>query len=234
MAATVNHPRSLAPAFGPVRQRALRESVFEVLLSAIVRGEMAPDIWSNHQRLAEHLEVSVTPLREALQELAACGIVENQFNRGTIVRPFGPTQLFEIFYVRSLLEAEATRLACPRIDPAVLKELQSQIAGLMSEESPTWAAKVMASDENFHSLIASSCGNQRLKEEIFRYRSLLNSIRRAVADHHYPFTLALPEHLLVIEALLRQQPDEAANRMTDHILSAAKVCSGLLFSEVTV
>jgi DNA-binding GntR family transcriptional regulator len=232
MAATDNLPRSLAPAFGPVRQRALRESVFEVLLSAIVRGEMAPDIWSNHQRLAEHLEVSVTPLREALQDLAACGIVENQFNRGTIVRPFGPTQLFEIFYVRALLEAEATRLACPRIDRTALNELRSQITGLMSEESPTWAAKVMASDENFHSLIASFCGNQRLKEEIFRYRSLLRSIRRAVADHHYPFTLALPEHLVVVEALLRQHPGEAAKGMTDHILSAARVCSGLLFPEV--
>src|SRR5690349_18256637 len=73
--------------FAPVRQRALRESVFETLLSAIVRGEMKPGIWSNHKQLAEHLHISVTPLREALQDLASCGIVENQFNRGTIVRP---------------------------------------------------------------------------------------------------------------------------------------------------
>ncbi|MGH7954236.1 MAG: GntR family transcriptional regulator, partial [Limisphaerales bacterium] len=223
-------PKSATLMFAPVRQRALRESVFEALLLAIVRGDMKPGTWSNHQRLAEHLQVSATPLREALQELAACGIVENQFNRGTIVRPFGPTQLSEIFYVRALLEAEAARLACSRIDHAALTELQSQTSGLITKRSSSsWTAEVISSDDHFHSLIASSCGNQRLKEEIFRYRSLLICIRRAVADHHYPFDLALPEHLAIIEALLRQQPEEAAKAMTRHILSSAKVCSDLLF-----
>jgi DNA-binding GntR family transcriptional regulator len=219
--------------FGPVRQRALRESVFEALLLAIVRGDMKPGTWSNHQRLAEHLQVSVTPLREALQELAACGIVENQYNRGTIVRPFGPTQLSEIFYVRALLEADATRLACPRIDHAALTDIKLQTADLTARESSrNWAAEVIANDDQFHSLIATSCGNQRLKEEILRYRSLLACIRRAIADHRYPFTLALSEHSGIIRALLRGESDDAAKAMTRHILSSAKICSGLLFSEV--
>jgi DNA-binding GntR family transcriptional regulator len=217
---------------GPVRQRALRESVFEVLLLAIVRGQMKPGIWSNHKLLAEQLNVSVTPLREALQELAACGIIENHYNRGTIVRPFGPPQLFEIFQVRAILEAEAARLACDRIDSATLTELKSQATDLISKESSDWTSLVVASDDNFHSSIASFCGNQRLKEEIFRYRSLLTSIRRAVADHHYPFDLALPEHLAVIDALLNHQPAEAASAMNRHILSSAKICSDLLFPEI--
>lgn len=232
-------PRPNAPersasvaALGPVRQRALRESVFEVLLLAIVRGEMTPGIWSNHKLLAEQLHVSVTPLREALQELAACGIIENHYNRGTIVRPFGPAQLFEIFQVRAILEAEATRLASQRIERAVLLELQSQSNDLISKESPDWTSSVIACDDNFHTSIASSCGNQRLKEEIFRYRSLLTSIRRAVADHHYPFDLALPEHLAVIDALLNHQCDEAAAAMSRHILSSAKICSDLMFPEI--
>jgi DNA-binding GntR family transcriptional regulator len=223
---------SALPGFEPIRQRALRESVFEILLSAIVRGEMKPDTWSNHQRLATHLGVSVTPLREALQDLAACGIVENQYNRGTVVRPFGPTQLSEIFYVRAVLEAEATRLAAPLIDRKALTDLQSLTISLMSQESPNWNSEVMAEDDNLHTLVASSSGNNRLKGEIFRYRSLLTCIRRAVAGYHYPFTLALPEHLAVIEALLEQKPEEAAKAMTKHILNSAKVCSGVLFPEV--
>lgn len=226
-----SQPFSKILSFGPVRQRALRESVFEVLLLAIVRGEMKPGIWSNHKLLAEQLHVSVTPLREALQELAACGIIENHYNRGTIVRPFGPEQLSEIFYVRALLEAEAARLACDRMDREVLNELHSETTALMSKPSPDWISSVIASDDKFHTSIASSCGNQRLKEEIFRYRSLLNSIRRAIADHIYPFDLAVPEHLAVIEALMKHQPDEAAKAATRHILSAAKVCSDLLFPQ---
>ncbi|MGH7941591.1 MAG: GntR family transcriptional regulator [Limisphaerales bacterium] len=219
-------------ALGPVRQRALRESVFEVLLLAIVRGQMKPGIWSNHKSLAEQLNVSVTPLREALQELAACGIIENHYNRGTIVRPFGPPQLFEIFQVRAILEAEATRLACERIDAATLTELKTHAIELISKDSADWTSLVVASDDNFHTSVASFCGNQRLKEEIFRYRSLLTSIRCAVADHHYPFDLALPEHVAVIEALSNRQPDEAALAMHRHISSSAKICSDLLFPEI--
>jgi DNA-binding GntR family transcriptional regulator len=225
------HP-SKTLSFGPVRQRALRETVFEVLLLAIVRGEMKPGIWSNHKLLAEQLHVSVTPLREALQELAACGIIENHYNRGTIVRPFGPEQLSELFYVRALLEAEAARLACARMDRTTLRELQSQTTELISKQSPGWISSVIATDDDFHTSIASACGNQRLKEEILRYRSLLASIRRAIADHYYPFDLAMPEHLAIIEALLNHQPDDAAKAMTRHILSAAKVCSDLLFPNV--
>ncbi|HEX3624685.1 MAG TPA: GntR family transcriptional regulator [Verrucomicrobiae bacterium] len=228
---TIESPRQ-ATTLVPVRQRALRESVFEVLLLAIVRGEMKSGIWSNHKILAEQLNVSVTPLREALQELAACGIIENHYNRGTIVRSFGPPQLFEIFQVRAILEGEAARLACDKIDSATLTELKSQATELISKESSDWTSLVVASDDNFHSSIASFCGNQRLKEEIFRYRSLLTSIRRAVADHHYPFDLALPEHLAVIEALLNHKPDEAAQAMNRHILSSAKICSDLLFPEI--
>ncbi|HEX4122094.1 MAG TPA: GntR family transcriptional regulator [Verrucomicrobiae bacterium] len=213
----------------PVRQRALRESVFEVLLSAIVRGEMKPGVWSNHQRLAEHLAVSVTPLREALQELAACGIIESRYNRGTVVRPFGRPQLSEIFYVRALLEAEATRLACSQIDHGALAKLQAKTSDLMAKETPDWSSDVIATDDRLHSLIADSCGNQRLKEEISRYRSLLMSIRRAVADHHYPFIVALPEHLAIIEALLRRDVEQAVEAMKRHILSSAKICGDVLF-----
>jgi DNA-binding GntR family transcriptional regulator len=229
---TEQQPPAKSLSFSPVRQRALRETVFEVLLLAIVRGEMKPGVWSNHKLLAEQLHVSVTPLREALQDLAACGIIENHYNRGTFVRPFGPEQLSELFYVRALLEAEATRLACACMDRAVLSELQSQTVELMSKQPPGWISAVITNDDNFHTSIASACGNQRLKEEIFRYRSLLASIRRAIADHYYPFDLAMPEHLAVIEALLKHHADDAAKAMTRHILSAAKVCSDLLFPNV--
>jgi DNA-binding GntR family transcriptional regulator len=228
---TLDNVKLTRGALEPVRQRALRETIFEAILLAIVRGEMKAGVWSNHKLLAEQLHVSVTPLREALQELAVCGIVENQYNRGTIIRPFGPTQLLEIFHVRSLLEAEATRLACSRIDRGELTQLETRMTNLMGKELPDWNTQVIDLDEYFHVLISTSCGNQRLKDEIFRYRSLLASIRRAVADYHYPFTLALSEHLAVIQALLRHESEEAAKAMTHHILNSAKVCSGVLFPE---
>jgi DNA-binding GntR family transcriptional regulator len=90
----------------------------------------------------------------------------------------------------------------------------------------------LKTDDGIHLLIASSCGNQRLKEEILRYRSLMMCIRRAISQHNFPFELALPEHLAIIDALLHQQPEEAAKAMANHIFNAAKIDSDLLFSEM--
>jgi DNA-binding GntR family transcriptional regulator len=55
------------------------------------------------------------------------------------------------------------------------------------------------------------------------------SIRRAVADHHYPFIVALPEHLAIIEALLRRDVEQAVEATRRHILSSAKICGDVLF-----
>src|SRR3954470_104228 len=88
-------PGNSASVVRPVRQRALREAVFETLLHAIVCGEIKAGDWLSHQKLAERFEVSATPVREAIQVLASFGIVENQHNRGTVVRPFGSLQIEE-------------------------------------------------------------------------------------------------------------------------------------------
>jgi DNA-binding GntR family transcriptional regulator len=68
------------------------------------------------QRLAELYQVSPTPVREALVELASLGLVDLLPNRGAVVRPFGPQEVREISQVRCVLEVEATRCACGRID----------------------------------------------------------------------------------------------------------------------
>ncbi len=210
----------------PVRQRALREAVFETLLNGIVSGEMKAGDWLNHQKLAERFEVSATPVREALQELASFGIVENQHNRGTVVRPFGPKQIEELYSVRALLEAEATRLACTRLNPAQLQEIGARTSELLSSESSAWVTEVPKIDQRLHGLIAEACGNQRLKEEIHRYHVFI----------FIPKTLHLPayksvlvDHMQIIDELVSQHSDNAAKAMLKHLQNSAKACDALLF-----
>jgi DNA-binding GntR family transcriptional regulator len=212
----------------PLRPRALREMVFEVLLQAIVIGEMKAGDWLNHQQLAKRFEVSPTPVREALQQLALFGIVENQHNRGTVIRPFGPTQLEEIYSVRALLEAEATRLACKNLSSIQLQEIRSKTSELLSDESPDWATEAPGIDKMLHDFIAGTCGNQRLKEEIDRYHVFI-FIPKVVP---YPaHRQVLAEHIGIIDELLEQRADAAAKAIHDHIRSGAKLCNSLLFPD---
>lgn len=209
----------------PVRQRALREVVFETLLHAIVKGELKSGEWLNHQRLASQFAVSATPVREALQELVSFGIVENQHNRGTLVRPFGPRQLEEIYSVRALLEAEATRLACPHLDGIQLRKLRTQTCDLLKNDS-AWPTEVPKVDKALHAMIINACGNQRLKEEISRYHVFIEIPR---TPQHEAHALVLEEHLEIIDSLIQRNPESAAHAMRQHIESAARSCNSLLF-----
>jgi DNA-binding GntR family transcriptional regulator len=224
------HLSNAAPLDGsfvqPLRPRALREMVFEILLQAIVRGEIKEGDWLNHQQLATRFDVSPTPVREALQQLALFGIVENQHNRGTVVRPFGPTQIEEIYYVRALLEADATRLACKKLDSTRLAEIKSETARLSTNESPEWITEVPKVDKQLHQFIAETCGNNRLKEEIFRYHVFIVIPRTLQLQPH---ATVLAEHLKIMDALINRQADEAAQAMLDHIRGGAKACNELLF-----
>ncbi len=214
--------------FQPLRPRALREMVFEILLQAIVSGEMKTGDWLNHQQLAKRFDVSSTPVREALQQLALFGIVENQHNRGTVIRPFGPTQIEEIYYVRALLEAAATRLACAQIDPAQLNVIKTKTAELLAHETANWAIEVPKIDKDLHDLIGRSCGKQRLQEEIHRYHVFIFVPKPFHLDAH---RIVLAEHLEIIEHLEKHQPEKAAQAMLDHIHHGAKMCQGLLFGD---
>lgn len=230
-AAFASSPDSNGSVVKPLRQRALREAVFETLLHAIVCGEIKAGDWLNHQKLAESFEVSATPVREALQVLASFGIVENQHNRGTVVRPFGTTQLEELYYVRALLEAEATRLACHKLDPLRLQEIKSKTSELLSRESSEWITEVPKIDKKLHELIAEACGNQRLKEEIYRYHVFIFIPKTVHLPSH---RLVLVEHIQIIDELLEQQPEKAAEAILHHIRNGAKMCNSLLFQTPTV
>ena len=100
----------------PLSRGALRHDVVKHLLMAIFQGEMPAGTRLVAKRLAESLGISATPIREALVELAAMGVVQLSHNRGAQVNPFGRQQLHDYFHVRRILEMEAARSACGRID----------------------------------------------------------------------------------------------------------------------
>jgi DNA-binding GntR family transcriptional regulator len=227
-------PAVPAPLWASVPQRALRQNVLRSLLTAIVKGQLAEGHWLNAQKLAEEFGVSATPVREALVELATIGVVEMQHNRGTIIRRFGPTELLEVYQLRGVLEAEATRCACPHIPIPDLQRLRQQMTALLKKRGADWSERAWEIDREFHALIASHSGNRRLAEEISRYRTLMQSIREAVGNQYYAQDNALKEHLAIIRLLLQRQGERAAEAMRQHILSTADSARKALFPETDV
>jgi DNA-binding GntR family transcriptional regulator len=215
--------------FDALRRGSLRHDLVARILAAIFRGELRPGDRLVAQNLAGEFGVSVTPIREALLELSSIGMVELLPNRGGAVRQFGPEQIREIYQLRRVLEVEATRCACRRLDRDELARLADETAALTGGSGPGWSRRAMAADRRLHDMVAAGCGSVRLSDEISRYNVLVQSIREEVGNESHAQERALAEHYDIITALLTGHAKEAAERMARHIDNTAEIIVDAMF-----
>ncbi len=218
----------------PVSRGRLREQVSARILTAAFQGQFRSGQRLVVQHLAELFQVSPTPVRESLVELASLGIVDLLPNRGAVVRAFGPQEVREISQIRRVLEVEAARGACGRIAADELLALERELARLEAmAPSPAWDQAGRAVDTRLHGLIATSCGSNRLAAEIDRYLTLFRTLRdvshQRNARTNYSHTVDVPEHLAIVRALLESDEEAVARAMDRHIRSAAEVLEEVVF-----
>jgi DNA-binding GntR family transcriptional regulator len=210
--------------------------IVETLLTEVFQGRIRAGEHLVTQDLSDRLGVSPTPVREALISLAGIGIVELLPNRGAVVRQFTANDIRELCQVRRALECEATRLACGRIALAELHNLADEFRRIKTAKplNTRFIERARRLDSRLHDLIAESCGNRFLAQELGRLKLLFRAIRdvawerekanadcRRCADEAH-------EHLAIVEALLANEPREAAKAMARHIRSGQKYWSGAL------
>ena len=204
-------------AFSPARVKVTRG-----ILRGVFSGEMTSGERLVETELAELFGVSRTPVRESLGELAGIGLIGLKPNCGAIIREFGPDQLREIYQVRAVLEAEATRLACGRLSASDSGEMTDEFLDHLNADSrgQAWARRVWQSDCAMHETIAANCGNSRLAEEIRRYGSFVQAVRETVGNRDRAQEAAIREHLDILKHLKASKAEAAANSMRSHIGSA--------------
>jgi DNA-binding GntR family transcriptional regulator len=188
------------------------------------------------QNLAKAYEVSPTPVRESLVELASFGLVDLLPNRGAIVRPFGPQQVSEISQVRRVMESEAARCACGRIPPAELSGLENELRRLETlPRDQVWDRDARAADTRLHGLIAECSGSVRLAAEIGRYLILFQALRDVChlrdAFTNYSRADDVPQHLAIVRSLIKSDAEGAALAMDRHVRSAAVTLEEVLFPD---
>ena len=213
----------------------IREVVVGRILRAVMRGEFPAGYRLVIQRLSQQFGVSATPLREAIVELAAIGMVENLPNRGAVMREFGPTEIREIYQLRRILEVEAVQCACGQIDGEILTELLSDLEHLRQSSRDTgWSERALLTDVRLHEMIATHCGSNRLRHELARYNTLVQVIRELVDNDYQAQDIALKEHLEITQALIDHDVVTACEVMARHIQIAANLAQQSMFSSSAV
>lgn len=207
-------PLQLAP--DADRQR-LSEAVYETLLNAILSGKLQPAEPISELELTRQLNVSRTPVHEAIGQLIKDGLVIQRPNCRPTITSFSAEEIFDIYEMRRLLEGEAAFKAAANIDEANLNRLRSMSdAFAASLHAPEAVELWVDYDDEFHALIATSCGSRRLIEDILRYRRLQRGFNRMNSDPSI-LSEAFAEHLTILHALEERLADAARDAMHKHI-----------------
>jgi DNA-binding GntR family transcriptional regulator len=230
-------PPLTPPTNGKVDHGLLRQKIVENLLADVFGGELAAGRRLVTQELAERFKVSHTPVREALIALAGIGIIDLVPNRGAIVRRVTSKEVREVMQVRLALECAAVRLACGRIDLEELELLAADLKRLASAKnfSPVrFVERSRNTDSRLHDLVASSCGNRFLANELNRLKTLFRAFRdvsytqeQERNDFRRLAREAL-EHLAIVEALRSGDRRDAVRAMSRHLLGGIRYWTRVL------
>ncbi len=209
----------------------MRQKIVEGLLADVFSGRLSAGRHLVTQELAERYEVSHTPIREALIALAAMGIADLVPNRGAIVRRVTSKDVHEVMQVRRALECEAVRLACGRIDLEELDRLTVDLRRLAAKklsQPSRFVEQARAVDSRLHDLIAASCGNRFLANELNRLKTLFRAFRDVAWTEHqarHDFRRLADEareHLAIVEALRAGDTRGAVRAMSRHLRSGVR------------
>jgi DNA-binding GntR family transcriptional regulator len=159
--------RSMAPP--PSRQTA-REVIAGYLRSEILQGRLLPGERLAVAELAEQMQVSQTPVREALQQLTADGLVQSSAFRGAHVARLSPDEFEETFLMRVPLEGLAAELGAERIDAAGIEEMESALAAMEEAEGRSDIDDFLQADRDFHRAHFLASGRESLWNRIINMR----------------------------------------------------------------
>jgi DNA-binding GntR family transcriptional regulator len=200
----------------PLAKTSLADAAYEQLLEAILSGRLKGGTELSEVALAAELQVSRTPIHEALRRLSGDGLVHITSSRLARVAEFARGDVVEIYEMRACLETAAVERATERMTDAQLEALQITADALADSSQRSWSAKALEFDVTFHDAVAGACGNERLRGEIRKYRHLVRAFCR-MSGSVDNLRAAYDEHLLILKAMQARKQKEAARLMADHI-----------------
>ena len=198
------------------RSMAARDWVFQVIRTAIVRGELPGDMPLRQDEISTALSVSHIPVREAFRQLEAQGLVRIYPNRGAVVTKLSCKELSDVMDTRILLEVGALRLALPHITEEDLARARDLLELFSKEKDPIKGAEL---NLKLHFSLYDPCDNQTLL-------SLIDQMHANVDRYITPFfgkeevsaeLYTVDEHSQIISACESKDTELATAILRTHL-----------------
>lgn len=212
-----------------VERRGLRDRVYDLILEMLLTGEVEPGSRLSIDSMARLLDVSPTPVREAMVQLERTGLVTREALRGyRVAPPLGPEELAQLFDARLVIETAAAGRAVAGGETVVehlravhdehVASAQRVIDAHTDQGVPLEVTKsYFAADGEFHRQLFLAAGNHYLLEMYDGLGALTHRMRQAVLGGPDDVREAVSEHEAILHAVERGDADAAVACMRSHI-----------------
>lgn len=201
-------------------QKSLGEAVYHVLCAAMRDGHLKPGDRLREEDIADRLNVSRTPVREAFNRLMSRGLLESSGTRGVTVRTLSPNETAELYALREILEGAAARLAAIHASDLEIEEMrewQSRFERLQDD------ARAMAlANRRLHETIFRSARNRYLDSALKDMQDAISILGRTTFSLAGRPPTAISEHHAIIDAIASRDPDAAEKASREHIRNALR------------
>ena len=195
----------------------LTEKLASAIADGILNGSLKPGVRLDEVGLALQHGVSRTPVREALRQLTASGLIDMRPRKGAVVSKATPEQVESLFVAMAEMEAICARLAAMSMTPVERRRLQARHETMTALAARGDPAAYANANVAFHSAIYAGAHNAPIAEYTMSLRRRVGPFRRAQFQVEGRLTRSNQEHDAVVRAILAGDATAAHAAMLHHV-----------------
>jgi DNA-binding GntR family transcriptional regulator len=211
----------------------LTGTAYRYVFDGIMNGRYRAGQSISPDTLASNLNMSKTPIREALLQLETEGLIVRNGRFYNIIY-LDENEVIELYEVRAILEAEASAMAAARMTDDIRKDLKETLRIIKKMSSAENPDPIMLADLNgkLHSMIAAASGNRYIVEYTSNIRLKLKVVRTTLFSSFDRREVELKEHEKVIEAVLSGDQATARRSMWEHEMEVLEYLKASVLNKI--
>lgn len=200
-----------------VNENTLTNEIADIVRERILKGEYEIGEKIKESSIAQELNVSRTPIREAFRMLEEEGLLDYLPNRGCYAKGFTKRDVSDIYTVREALEEIAMVWACERITDDEIAKLEEQCELMDFYTQKRDVEKILSMNSSFHDIIYNSAGSRFLAQVLRSYKGYLDKTRKSVFYEEGFLDRIQEEHRAIFEAVKARDSEKALKAIREHL-----------------
>lgn len=201
----------------PIKLSTIKEQVYEIIKDKILSGELKSGEWLQESKLADSLNVSRSPVREALKELVGEGLLENIPNKGVFVKTLNIKDIYNIFEFREVMEKYAVKKSIELLSDEYIKELDEIYLELKEAFDKGDLNEYIKIDTKLHYFLFKMCDNEMINDVVNNVFPLLQPFRIISLSSKGRFDESFDEHKGLIDGIKESDFDKAWEHNKIHL-----------------